>query len=53
MSNGNYLIFLQRPIALLLLAISAGLLLLSVLSFVLHRKDWRERLAEVETGDGR
>jgi putative tricarboxylic transport membrane protein len=52
MSNGNYLIFLARPIALLLLAISAGLLAMSALAFALRRKDWRERLAEVEAGEG-
>ena len=50
MSNGNYLIFFQRGIALVLLGISAVLLLLSAISFVLHR-DWREKLAEVE-GEG-
>jgi putative tricarboxylic transport membrane protein len=52
MSNGNYLIFFQRPIAMGLLAASAALLLLAAISFVLHRKDWRERLAEVEAGEG-
>ena len=50
MSNGNYLIFLQRPISLLLLAVSAGLLLMALASFVLHRRDWRARLAEAEAG---
>jgi len=52
MSNGNYLIFVQRGIALTLLAISLGLLLLSAASFVLHRKDWREKLKEAEAGEG-
>jgi putative tricarboxylic transport membrane protein len=51
MSNGDYMIFFQRGIALLLLAISAVLLLLSAISFVLHR-DWRTKLAEAETGEG-
>jgi putative tricarboxylic transport membrane protein len=52
MSNGNYLIFLERPIALLLIAVSVALLLLSAISFVLRRKDWRGRLAEAEAGEG-
>ena len=52
MSNGNYLIFFQRPIALGLLVVSIVLLLMSAYSFVMHRKDWREKLAEVEAGEG-
>ncbi len=52
MSNGNYLIFFQRPIALGLLVVSVALLLMSAYSFVMHRKDWREKLAEVEAGEG-
>ena len=52
MSNGNYLIFFQRPIALGLLAVSVGLLTLSARSFLTRRKDWREKLAEVEAGEG-
>src|SRR3982751_3362892 len=51
MSNGNYLIFLQRPIALVLIGISAVLLLLSAYSFLLHRHDWRATLAEAEAGE--
>jgi putative tricarboxylic transport membrane protein len=52
MSNGNYLIFFQRPIALGLLVVSIALLLMSAYSFVMRRKDWREKLAEVEAGEG-
>jgi TctA family transporter len=51
MSNGSWTIFFQRAISGVLLAISAGLLLLSVLSFVLKRKDWRDKLAEVEAAE--
>ena len=51
MSNGNYWIFFQRPIAVTLIAISVGLLLLSAITFVLRRKDWRTQLAEAETGE--
>ena len=51
MSNGNYLIFMDRPIALGLLAVSAGLLAMSAYSFLARRKDWRDRLAEAEAGE--
>jgi putative tricarboxylic transport membrane protein len=51
MSNGDYLIFFQRSIALGLLAASAVLLLLSAMSFVLRRRDWRAKLAEAEAGE--
>jgi putative tricarboxylic transport membrane protein len=53
MSNGNYFIFLQRPIALVLLAVSLGLLLMSVISFLLHRRDWRAKLAEAEAAESK
>jgi len=51
MSNGDYLIFLQRPIAAGLLVVSAGLLLLSAATFLAHRKDWRDKLMEAEAGE--
>jgi putative tricarboxylic transport membrane protein len=51
MSNGNYLIFFTRPIALALLAICAVLLIMSAISFVMKKKDWRQTLAEVEAGE--
>jgi putative tricarboxylic transport membrane protein len=51
MSNGYWTIFFQRPIAAGLLAVSAALLCLSALSFVMKRKDWRDTLAEVEAGE--
>ena len=44
-------IFAQRPIALLLLALSVGLLLLSAASFLLKRRDWRATLAQAEAGE--
>jgi putative tricarboxylic transport membrane protein len=53
MSNGNWTIFFQRPIALTLLALSALLLALAAVSLVRSRKDWRSRLAEAETGEAR
>src|SRR6186997_1487852 len=48
MSNGTWTIFFERPISAGLLVFSAGLLILSAVSFVLKRKDWRDKLAEVE-----
>src|SRR5213595_294388 len=51
MSNGNWTIFFQRPIAAVLLAVCAMLLALAALSLIRSRRDWRSRLAEVEAGD--
>ena len=51
MSNGNWMIFFQRPIALALLGLCAGLLAVAVLALVRRRKDWRSRLAEAEAGE--
>jgi putative tricarboxylic transport membrane protein len=48
MSDGAWMIFLQRPIALALLAVSAGLLVLSALGHLSRRKDWRAKLADTE-----
>ena len=50
MSNGNWFIFFNRPIAATLFAICGVLLALSALSY-LTRKDWREKLAAVEAGE--
>ena len=47
MSDGTWAIFFQRPIALLLIGISAALLALSAISYAMQR-DWRAKLAEVE-----
>ena len=51
MSNGQWTIFLQRPISAVLLGLCAGLLCLAAVSLLRSRKDWRRRLAEVETGE--
>ena len=51
MSNGNYFIFFTRPIALGLLLVCVVLLGLSVLSYVMKRKDWRDTLAAAEAGE--
>jgi putative tricarboxylic transport membrane protein len=51
MSNGSWTIFFGRPVSAVLLAVSAGLLILSVVSFVMKRKDWRAKLAEAEASE--
>jgi putative tricarboxylic transport membrane protein len=51
MSNGNWTIFVQRPIAGVLLAMCVALLALAALSLARRRKDWRSKLAEVEAGE--
>jgi putative tricarboxylic transport membrane protein len=52
MSNGAWLIFLQRPIALVLLLVSLALLVASAASYLLARRDWRAKLAEAEATEG-
>jgi putative tricarboxylic transport membrane protein len=44
MSDGTWTIFLQRPIAGVLLALSAGLLVLSAVTQISRRNDWRRKL---------
>jgi putative tricarboxylic transport membrane protein len=51
MSNGAWTIFFQRPIAGALLAVCAALLALSALSFLMKRRDWRDKLAEAEASE--
>ena len=51
MSDGTWTIFLQRPIALVLLVLCAVLLLLSAYSYVMQRRDWRTKLAEAEVAE--
>jgi putative tricarboxylic transport membrane protein len=53
MSNGNWLVFLQRPIALTLIVVCAILLITSAYSFLASRKDWRVKLAEAESAEPR
>jgi len=50
MSNGNWTIFFERPIAAVLMAVCAVLLALAAWSLVRSRADWRNKLAEVEEG---
>jgi putative tricarboxylic transport membrane protein len=51
MSNGAWTIFFERPISASLLVVSAGLLILSAVSLMRKRKDWRAKLAEVEASE--
>jgi TctA family transporter len=48
-SDRGWLIFVQRPIAVVLLAVSAALLALAAYGGFSRRKDWRARLVETET----
>jgi putative tricarboxylic transport membrane protein len=50
MSNGDWLIFFNRPIAAALFGVAAALLALSAISLAL-RRDWRGKLAEAEAGE--
>ena len=49
MSDGGWMIFVQRPIAATLLVLAAALLGLAAYSGFSRRKDWRAKLLEGET----
>jgi putative tricarboxylic transport membrane protein len=51
MSDGNWFIFLQRPLSLTLLAICAGLLALAAYAAFVARRDWRAKLAAAEASE--
>jgi putative tricarboxylic transport membrane protein len=53
MSDGTWAIFVERPIAAVLLAVSVALLALSGASAMLRRRDWRGKLADAEAIDGK
>src|SRR6185369_12410803 len=46
MSNGNWTIFVMRPIAGTLMAAAAVMLAMSAISAFMARRDWRARMAE-------
>jgi putative tricarboxylic transport membrane protein len=46
MSDGNYMIFVARPIAAVLLGISVALLVASAVSAIRAKRDWRTKMAE-------
>jgi TctA family transporter len=48
MSDGAWLIFVQRPIALVLLSISTALLALAAWGTLARQKDWRTKLVEAD-----
>ena len=50
MSNGDYLIFVQRPISAVFLVVALVMILLGVRPLIWKKKDWRERLTEAEKG---
>ena len=50
MSDGGWLIFLQRPVSAALLAVSVTLLALSAFGYLSRRRDWRAKLA-AEAGE--
>jgi putative tricarboxylic transport membrane protein len=51
MSSGSYWVFLERPVALVLLIVGLALLLLSAAPFLMKKKiDWRQKLG-IATGD--
>jgi putative tricarboxylic transport membrane protein len=51
MSDGDYAIFVSRPIAAVLLGAGLLLVLLNLISFVRRGLDWRARLALAEKGE--
>jgi putative tricarboxylic transport membrane protein len=51
MSDGDYTIFLTRPITTTLLAVGAVLVVLSLRPLITRTRDWRARLAAVEKGE--
>jgi putative tricarboxylic transport membrane protein len=51
MSDGDYGIFVSRPIAAVLLGAGLLLVLLNLISFVRRGLDWRARLALAEKGE--
>jgi putative tricarboxylic transport membrane protein len=48
MSNGEYSIFVQRPISLTFLAGALLMILLALRPLIMKKKDWRDRLTEAE-----
>jgi putative tricarboxylic transport membrane protein len=48
MSNGEYSIFVQRPISAVFLVGALAMILLALKPLIMKKKDWRERLTEAE-----
>ena len=51
MSGGNYVIFVERPIAATFLGVALVMILLGLKPLIFKKKDWRERLTEAEKGN--
>ena len=51
MSDGQYTIFVSRPISGTLLAVGAGLVLLNLVSWLVRGHDWRRRIPLDERGE--
>ena len=51
MSDGQYAIFVSRPIAGTLLAVGAALVLLNLVSWMVRGFDWRKRIPLDEHGE--
>jgi putative tricarboxylic transport membrane protein len=50
MSDGHWGIFVERPVALVLIGLSLTLLALSAFGYLSRRKDWRAKLVVVDAG---
>ena len=48
MSNGAYLIFVERPLSAVFLGGALVMILLGLKPLIIKKKDWRERLTEAE-----
>jgi TctA family transporter len=48
MSNGDYLIFVQRPISAVFLLGALVMILLAVKPLIRKKRGWRDRLTEAE-----
>ncbi len=48
MSSGDYLIFIQRPVSAVFLMLALTMILLALKALFWKKKDWRDRLTEVE-----
>jgi len=52
MSSGNYQIFIDRPIALVMLVVGAALLLLNSAPWLMKKIDWRQKLGCLRARNG-
>ncbi|MBU2262739.1 MAG: hypothetical protein KKF02_12550 [Proteobacteria bacterium] len=50
MSGGTYVIFVERPISATFMGVALLMILLGLKPLIFKKKDWRDRLTEVEKG---